>query len=430
MRMTDLQDCLDRSARSLLPMGLEAVEVYLKEGRSRRAAQGSQGRLVSQHHERGWAVRASGEKSSLFCCGSGERVAAGPWPSPDGYPIRLPSPRPVSDWREPAELRSPLCVEHEALEIIEACGRELTRELPGVRLLQATLEDGESSSKIANTRGVEASWRQRAATLYLEAALDDEEVIEFVGGRNAHAFSPRALARRIADRLLIRRDGVTGARDRGTVLLAPPVAVRILGALLPVFLGYEQGLEPGRGSEHLTVVDDGRLAEGVFVAPVDGEGMPTGRTILIEKGTLRETLGPGLAQAIQPDRGAGSVRRPSYRDVPRVGPSHLFIEADRKQSVGALLAELSRGHYFLDAHDAGRFDLAGDRFEITVGGFAVRSGNPTAAISGAKLSGKFSQLLAGLRAVARDLTFFPLGGLLGSPSLLITGLEVNGRSPF
>ncbi len=434
--MTDILSLLDQVARSVLPAGLEAVEVYLKEGRSRRAALGSQGRLASLHQERGWAVRASAKKSSLFSCGSGELPVAGPWPSPDGYPIRLPSPHPVTEWSEPAQLRSPLCVEHEALEILEACGRELERELPDARLLQATLEDGESSSEIANSRGVEASWRQRTATLFLEAALGNEKVIEFVGGRNARAFSPRALARRIADRLLIRRDGTRGERDRGVVLLAPPVAVRILGALLPLLMDVETGRKSGRkkrhvlGSERLSITDDGRLGDGLFTAPVDGEGVPTGRTILVEKGILCTTLSSEPVREDLVDRSAGCVRRASYRDVPQVGPSHLFVEADRKQSAGALLAEISRGHYFLDVLDAGRFDLEGDRFEMTLGGFAVRSGAPTAAIAGARLSGRLSQLLGGLQAAARDLTFFPLGGLLGSPSLLVVGLDTNGKSPF
>ena len=435
--MNFAQTCLDQVARSLLPAGLEAVEVYLKTGRSRRAALGSQGRLASLHREQGWAVRASSSRSSLFCCGNGLLPVAGPWPDPDGAPIRLPGPRPVTDWREPPELLVPLCVEHEALELLEACERELKRELPEARLLQATLEDGESDSTVVNTRGVEAGWRQRTATLYLEAALGDEEVVEYLGGQSTRAFSPRALARRIADRLLIRRDGSIGERDRGAVLLAPPVAVRLLAALLPILIDGEGshpkvlGARGELGSGQLSIVDDGRLPGGLFAAGVDGEGVPTGRSLLVEKGILRSSLHGG-ARSVESagQRRPGCNRRPSYRDVPRLAPSHLFIEPAPKQSPGALLSELGRGHYFLETLGPGRFDLESDRFEVTVAGFAVRSGRPDSAISRARLSGSVSGLFGGLESVARDLTFFPLGGLLGSPSLLITGLEVNATSGF
>lgn len=430
--MKAIDEYLDRVAHSLLPSGLDSCEVYLKAGRSRRAAIGAQGRLASLHRERGWAVRASGARSSLFCSGTGEFPVAGSWPEPDGFPIKLPGPRPVADWRDPPEYGMPLCVEHEALELLEACERELRRELPEARLLQAALEDGESDSTIVNNKGVEAAWRQRTATLFLEAALGEDEVLEYVGGTSARAFNPRALARRIVDRLLIRRDGSIGDRDRGQVLLAPPVAVRILGALLPLLVGEGgpgSGAFLGRvelGPKCLDIIDDGRLAGGLFAAPVDGEGVPTGRTILVEKGTLRTRLGAGSARAADDSIGrAGCVRRPSYRDVPFLGPSHLFIRPEPNNSPASLLASVARGHYFLESQGAGRFDLEEDRFEIEVGGFRVRAGRPTATISGATLSGTVSRLLSGLEAVARDVTFFPHGGLLGAPSLLISGLDVN-----
>ncbi|MFQ5524727.1 MAG: metallopeptidase TldD-related protein [Thermoanaerobaculia bacterium] len=420
---------LSAVAEALLPSGLEDVELYLKEGRSRRAALGPEGRLVSLHHEQGWAIRASGDQSSLFCCGSGE-PKIGPWPRPDGFPVKLPSPRPVADWREPAELRSPLTVEHEALEILEACGKELARELPEARLLRASLEDGESHGQIENTRGVEEGVRQRTATLFLEAALGTEAVTELVGARNARGFAPRALARRLADRLLIRRDGRAAERDRGVLLLAPPVAVRILGALLPVLLGGRDravglAVSDGRiGSPLLTVIDDGRLPEGLFAAPVDGEGMPTGRTVLIEGGELRSALG-ATADA-KTGRGWGCVRRESYRDVPAIGPSHLFIDPNRQQPAGALLADLARGYYLLEAQNAGSFDLESGRFELVVGGFAVRGGRPTGATTRARLRGSMRRLLGGIQGVARDLTFVPLAGHLGSPTLLVEGLEIDG----
>jgi PmbA protein len=322
-------------------------------------------------------------------------------------------------------------VEHEALEILEACDRELARELPAARLLQAALEDGESDSIVVNSRGVEARWRQRTATLYLEAALGSHQVFEYVGETGARDFHPAALSRRIVDRLLIRRDGSPASRASGPVLLAPPVGARILGALLPLLMGTidrRSGSGAGLrnvGSKHLTIVDDGRLPGGLFAAPVDGEGVPTGRKVLLDHGIVRSHLSPGVARDGASPTTVGCVRRASYRDLPRVGPSHLFIESDRTKPPGALLEEVARGHYFLEVLDAGRFDFARDRFEMTVAGFAVRSGRPTAAVSEATLSGRISQLLGGLEAVARDLTFFPLGGLLGSPSLRVAGLTVD-----
>lgn len=429
--MVSASALLSEVVDALLPAGLDKVELLVKEGRTRRASLGPEGQLCSLHQERGWAVRASGDHASLFCSGAGDLDAANRiWPAPAGLPLKLPSPRPVSDWRAPADLESPLAVEHEALEILEACSRELARELPEAQLLQASLEDGRSTARILSTRGVEAELRQRTATLYLEAAAGGIGVSDLVGGRNARAFNPRALARRLTDRLSIRLEGTVGARNRGPFLLAPPVATRILASLLPLFMeagaGRGLGVSPGErriGSPCLTVIDDGRFPGGLFASPVDGEGMPTGRTVLLERGELRSPLG------VSPQGGSGRswgcTRRSSYRDIPRVGPSHLYIEPSRDCSAASLLTGMARGYYLLEPQDAGRFDLAGDRFELKVGGFAVRNGRRTATISGGRLSGRISRLLAGVQAVARDLTWTPIAGLLGSPSLLVDGLEIN-----
>jgi hypothetical protein len=42
------------------------------------------------------------------------------------------------------------------------------------------------------------------------------------------------------------------------------------------------------------------------------------------------------------------------------------------------------------------------------------------------LAGGIGALLRGVGAVARDLRFFPLGGMIGAPTLLLTGLEIRG----
>ncbi|RLG58743.1 hypothetical protein DRN86_05305 [Candidatus Geothermarchaeota archaeon] len=44
------------------------------------------------------------------------------------------------------------------------------------------------------------------------------------------------------------------------------------------------------GSEKLTIIDDGTLNEGILSSPVDAEGVPTMRNVIIEKGILKNYL--------------------------------------------------------------------------------------------------------------------------------------------
>ena len=147
---------LEKVAPALRRRSLSDFEVFLKQGKSRRFEVGPQGVVATQSEESGWAVRASGRRSSLFVCGSDEPPLDGPWPDPDGYPIQLPLPHPVDSWSEPADLDTPLMVESEALDLLDACARELEQELPGARLLRAVIEDGEAWMRLCDGHPAQA----------------------------------------------------------------------------------------------------------------------------------------------------------------------------------------------------------------------------------------------------------------------------------
>lgn len=424
---------------ALADRGLEEAEVYVKRGRSRRLETSLHTETSGFHHERGWAVRASGPRASMFVTGTGEPSPEGPWPEPDGQPLRLPDAAPVPDWKEPKDFDAPLAGEREGLQLLAAVARELDTELPGARLTHALLEDGSSESEIRSQRGIHARWRSRVATLRLSAVIRPKNREPLTASlalaeREARRFPPKAVARRLADRLVVRAAPPPKIeRDRGEVLLAPAVARRLLEALLPVLVGPRAASRIGRfhdrrghvGGERLTVVDDGRLAGELLAAPVDGEGLPTREVVLIEEGVFRQPL-----VAWHQIRGleavaSGCSRRASWRDLPEPAPTHLYLQAGR-EPVGDLLAAIARGYYFVEPTGGARLDFDEDHFALPVAGFAVGRGQAAEPVSGVALQGAISALLRNLQGVGRDLTFAPeRAGLLGAPSLLVSGLEVR-----
>ena len=62
---------------------------------------------------------------------------------------------------------------------------------------------------------------------------------------------------------------------------------------------------------------------------------------------------------------------------------------------------------------------------MPVCGFAVQSGRASAPVAGAWLSGGIGAFLKGIAGVGRDLTFHPLDGMIGAPTVLVTGLELS-----
>ena len=213
----------------------------------------------------------------------------------------------------PADLEAPFSGEIEAIRLLEAVETGVTQELEGARLLRGLLDEGSSQTSILSTRGIEASYRSRAASLFVEMAgpwPGSETVVVTMARRELRSFHPPTIARRIVDRLLLQWEGEAPERDRGELLLGPALGVRLLVALLPLLLGGGDAAltralrdRQGRiGSGLVTIKDDGRYPGGVLEAPVDGEGSPTRETVLI--GRRAAPPNPGWLE-----EGEGAARR-------------------------------------------------------------------------------------------------------------------------
>lgn len=422
----------DDVLRALLRRHLTDAEVYVKRGRSRRLERTPFTETSSTSHERAWAVRAGNRRGSFFTAATGDLTPDGPWPEPAGRGLSLPEPEPVPAWNEPSDFDTPLIGEREGLKLLESLGRELATELPKARVLRTVLEDGSSEAEIASSKGIRVRTRNRTATLYLEAALPGRPTALaslYVTAREPRRFHPTALARRLADRLAVSTSGGPPGAGGGEILLAPPVAVRLLAGILPLLVGPGSGSRMvaarGRlGSDHVTLIDNGRLSGGAFEAPVDGEGVPTREVVLVEEGLFRQPLLAWWQEGAAQGQTSGCTRRPGWRDLPTPGPTHFYLRPEPRVPVAALLGAVTQGHYLIDTTGPGRFDLAADRFALPVCGFAFEGGRASAPVSRAFLRGGIGAFLRGIVGVGRDLTFHPLDGMIGSPTVLATGLEI------
>ena len=433
------QEVLD-TRDALVREGFEEAEVFYKRGRSRTVIYGPQNLVVTQRREEGWAVRAGDSRRSFFHAATGSPAPDAPWPEADGLGLRLPSPRPVPRWSPPSSLDAPLVGEGEARGFFEALVRELDTELPGARLLAGHLDDGSSESQIASSREIQAEVRHRVAVLHLEATISSQlegtphRVDLLLAERDARRFSPASIARRLADRLSVALHGESPKRDRGELLLAPSVAIALLSAFSRYWLGPSATESVGEltdrrgriGSAAFSLVDDGRLPGGLLDAPVDGEGQPTRETVLVEGGVFRQPLLAWWQTAKQPTAASGCCLRASWRSLPEPGPTHLYVPPNLSLGPASLLQDLRRGYYLLSTEGALRIDPPSRRFALPVSGFAINSGRSAGSVHGAWLVGSISSFLNGVLATARDLNFqMERGGLIGSPTLYVRGLELR-----
>ena len=121
------------------------------------------------------------------------------------------------------------------------------------------------------------------------------------------------------------------------------------------------------------------------------------------------------------------MARPSWRDLPRPAPTHIYLRPVPRVGAAALAASIGRGYRLVDTLGPGRFDFDADRLAIPVCGFAIRGGRTEEPFTETWLCGGIAAFLQGIRAVADDLVFQPLSGVIGSPSLVVGGLELRAR---
>lgn len=410
-------------------------EAYVKRGRLRRVQVDAASEAEVRSEEEGWAVRAGTDRASFFAAGSGAAPTKAIWPEPDGRPIRLPRPMERGPWRAPADLDVPLLVEGEAKALLRAIGERLQDELAGARLVEASLEDGSSESALVNHHGVEAEVRGRAAALRLFVIGPRATSLHlYLAERAARRFHASRIAADVAAQLTAQAEGQPVERDRGEFVLAPMLGARLLASLTPLWLGREaialaSSLRERSGTiagAPLTIAENPRHEGTVPGVAFDGEGVPTRETVLVQEGRYVQPL-LSWRQADTPKLvAAGCTRRPSWRDRPAAGVTQLFIRPNREMRAAALLEGISRGYYLMDAGRPAQADLREDRFSLPVCGYRLEGGRARGTVAETVLTGSVRSLLQGIQTVASDLEFWPLGGALyGSPSMLVTGVELR-----
>jgi PmbA protein len=174
------------------------------------------------------------------------------------------------------------------------------------------------------------------------------------------------------------------------------------------------------GSNLLSLVDDGRLTDGPAASPFDDEGVPTDRTV---RGFLHNTETARRGGTAS----TGNARRSSYRGVPGVSPSNLFVEPGN-ETPEELLSRAGRAVYVQDVTGvhSGANPVSGE-FSVGATGLRVEEGALAAPLREMTVASTLLDMLTAVTAVGADLRFFPGGGAIGTPTLLVGEMTVAGR---
>ncbi len=170
------------------------------------------------------------------------------------------------------------------------------------------------------------------------------------------------------------------------------------------------------GSELVTIIDDGRLVGKLGSSPFDGEGVPTRRTVVFERGKLRtflyDTYYARKLGAVSTGNSTGGG----------IGPNNFYLEPGR-MSLAEMIAATPLGVLVLDTIGFATEHASGT-YSRGARGFFIENGELAYPIDEFTVAGQYPDMLAGIDAVANDLQF---DAPVVSPSFRIAELTVSGN---
>jgi PmbA protein len=307
------------------------------------------------------------------------------------------------------------------------------------RVEEVMYGDAISRVAIASTEGVNAEYRRTDCWCVVSALAEREGETQsgfaFRVAREPEELDWEEAAREAAERGARLLGGVKPPTERLPVVLDPWAAASFLGVLAAGLSAEEvqksRSLLAGLvgqqvGSEAVTLVDDGRLAEGPAAAPFDDEGFPTGRTALIEGGVLSRFLHNTTTARRDGTRSTGNASRPSYRGVPGVAPTNLVLEPG-PDPVETILRRAGRAVYVQDVKGvhSGANPVSGE-FSVGASGLRVEDGALGEPLREMTIASTLPEVLQRIEALGSDLRFFPGAGAIGTPTVLVGEMTVAG----
>jgi PmbA protein len=301
---------------------------------------------------------------------------------------------------------------------------------------KSVYEDSQSFTMIMNSKGLNVSFRDNLASIYIAlAAREDEDSqtgFAVMTRRNIADLDPEMCGREAAERAVRSLKAKSIDSQQLPCIMEPYVATRFMGLLLPTLNGDAvlkgKSLWAGKigesvASPMLNLIDDGTLPEGLASAPFDGEGTPARRNQLIKNGLLQSFLYDNYSGQKAGLQSTGNGRRGSFRSLPAIGSSNLMISPGTI-SLDQMINEIDSGLLITEVMGMHTANPVSGDFSLGACGILIEAGRLTRPVRGITIAGNLHKLLQNIEALGSDLRFY---GTKASPSIRFKQLSIGGN---
>lgn len=295
---------------------------------------------------------------------------------------------------------------------------------------------GSTFSRVAygDSRGFRGSYTAASHSLFSEPLACENGAMQrdywmTVGRRLADLEEPEAVGRHAAQRAARRLGARRVATCEVPVIFDPVTAPSLLGHLASCLSGYAiyrgtsflaERMDEKIASDLVSVIDDGRRPGGLGSRPFDGEGQPTRRNVVLERGRLATWLLDGYSARKVGGHSTGNAAR-GPGSAPGVAPTNLWLEPGG-QTLEEIVADTERGLLVTELIGMGFQPVTGD-YSRGAAGLWIEGGEITHPVEEITIAGNLGDMLANVDRVGSDLLWL---GRTASPSLRVAGMTLAG----
>ncbi|MBE3090670.1 MAG: TldD/PmbA family protein [Actinobacteria bacterium] len=244
----------------------------------------------------------------------------------------------------------------------------------------------------------------------------------------------------VAEKAARRSVSILGGRkiksQRVDLLLDPVVSAQLLGIIAESLTAdsvqkrkslFEGKIGKKIFSIDVNIFDDGTIPDGLSSKPFDGEGVIKGKTCVFEDGYLKTYLYNTYTARKDKTLSTGNAVRASYRSTPEVGITNFYMEPS-DIDFGKLMSDIDRGFYIIDiiGLHSGVNPISG-QMSVGAKGIWIEKGNLEYPVKEVTIATDILSFCKSIKKIGNDLRFIPVGGYIGSPSLLVRDIMVSGK---
>jgi len=298
-----------------------------------------------------------------------------------------------------------------------------------------TLQSGVGETWYASSAGKSLTYRNTGIGGFVNPLADDgsKQQSGAYGEFQSHLAglsSPEAIGREAGKRA-IEKVGARGVpTQKVPVVMHPDISGNWIQNLFGAFSGEQafkkvsyltEKLGQPIASELVTLIDDGLMPQGLGTAPFDGEGIPTRRNVLIDKGVMKMFAYNAYWGKKAGAASTGNATR-GYQNAPGIGPRNLYV-GKGLSTPEEILASVERGFWLVDTGAFG-YNATTGAYSYQAAGFWIENGKVAFPVAEITVASTTLDMLKGVVMVGNDLKF---NGNVNAPTLKIAEMTISGR---